>query len=74
MSSSNQRMGGNRTAPENPGETEVSWESGAESGALGAREAPIDADSATVVDAWPTLPEAVKAGVLAMVRAADAGK
>jgi hypothetical protein len=29
-----------------------------------------DADLAAVVDAWPGLPEAIKAGILAMVKAA----
>ena len=29
------------------------------------------AELAAVVDAWPKLPEAIKAGILAMVRAAD---
>ena len=32
-----------------------------------ARETTADADLAAVIDAWPTLPGAVKAGVLAMV-------
>ena len=45
-------------------------EGGAESGAVGAAEARIDADLALVIDAWPTLPEAIKAGILAMVQAA----
>ena len=30
-------------------------------------------DLATVAKAWPDLPEPVKAGILAMVKAADAG-
>jgi hypothetical protein len=29
-----------------------------------------DADLATVVDAWPELPPTIKAGILAMVKAA----
>jgi hypothetical protein len=29
-----------------------------------------DTDLAAVVDAWPALPEAIKAGILAMVKAA----
>ena len=45
-------------------------ESGAECGALGAQGAQGDAGLAAVVDAWPTLPEAIKAGILAIVRAA----
>ncbi len=62
-------MHGNRTAAPNSGDTGVGAESGAESGALGAREAPIDPGLAAVVEAWPALPEAIKAGILAMVRA-----
>ena len=30
-----------------------------------------EADLAAVIDAWPKLPEAVRAGIVAMVRAAD---
>jgi hypothetical protein len=29
-----------------------------------------DADLAQMIDAWPTLPDAIKTGILAMVRAA----
>ena len=32
-----------------------------------------DPDLAVVVEAWPTLPEAVRAGILAMVKAAARG-
>jgi hypothetical protein len=45
-------------------------QSGAECGALGAQNAPLDPDLAAVVDAWPALPAAIKAGILAMVQAA----
>jgi hypothetical protein len=31
-----------------------------------------DPDLATVIDAWPTLPEAIRAGIMAMVRASSA--
>lgn len=34
---------------------------------------PADADLARIIDAWPTLPEAVKAGILAMVAATGKG-
>jgi hypothetical protein len=34
--------------------------------------APAAADS-TLIDAWPTLPEAIKAGILAMIKAAAGG-
>jgi hypothetical protein len=43
---------------------------GAESGALGAREALIDPSLVTVVEAWPKLPEVIKVEILAMIRAA----
>lgn len=61
---------GNRTHAENAGETREAGQSGAECGALGAQNAPLDPDLAAVVDAWPKLPEAIKAGILAMVKAA----
>ena len=32
---------------------------------------PLDTDLAVIVDAWPSLPDAVKAGILAMVRACN---
>ncbi|RIK78821.1 MAG: hypothetical protein DCC68_14290 [Planctomycetota bacterium] len=62
---------GNRTTAKNAGETGVPIESGAESGALGARTAQFDPDLAAVVDAWPTLPAAIRAGILAMIGTAD---
>jgi hypothetical protein len=30
----------------------------------------VDPDFAVVMDAWPNLPQAIKAGIVAMVRAA----
>ena len=51
-----------------PGETTVSEQGGAGSGARAALTAVADPDLAAVVDAWPTLPEVVKAGVMAMVK------
>jgi hypothetical protein len=35
---------------------------------------PADPDLAAVVRAWPDLPPAIRAGMVAIVRAADAGK
>lgn len=43
---------------------------GAKSGALTPANPNIDTSLAMVIDAWPTLPEALRAGILAMVRAA----
>lgn len=68
-------MDGNRTLPDNSlaimdlGNSE--FPSGAKSGALGAPEAPIDPDLAMIIEAWPTLPESIKAGIVAMIRAAE---
>lgn len=59
---------------DSPGNTHVPQPGGAESGALGAREAPSDPELAAVVDAWPTLAEPIRAGILAMVRAAGGAK
>ncbi len=44
---------------------------GAESGAVDPEKALIDADLAAVINAWPCLPDAAKAGIVAMVRAYD---
>jgi hypothetical protein len=60
----------NRTPHENTGKTGVSDQSGAECGALDAPKAPFDPELAAVVDAWPALPAAIKAGILAMIRGA----
>jgi hypothetical protein len=64
---------GNRTPAQIPGETADSGESGANSGAVGAQEAPLDPDLTLVVSSWPTLPEAIKAGILAMIRTTSLG-
>jgi hypothetical protein len=44
---------------------------GAESGAFGAQGAPIDLGLVTVIQAWPSLPEAIRAGILTMVQASS---
>jgi len=45
-------------------------ESSAESGALDAENGLKDPDLGAIIDAWPGLPDAIKAGILAMVRTA----
>jgi len=52
------------------GNSTVALQSGAQSGALVAQNRPCDADLAEVAQAWPSLPAALRAGILAMVRAA----
>ena len=58
-----------RTPAENAGENAVSDQSSAESDAVGAQMAPIHPELGKVIKAWPTLPEAVRAGIVAMVEA-----
>jgi hypothetical protein len=43
---------------------------GAKSGAQASEKHVIDPALAALIDAWPMLPEAIRAGILAMVRAA----
>jgi len=46
-------------------------EVGALGGALETKTAQHEPDLQTIIDAWPTLPDAIKAGILAMVKAAS---
>jgi len=57
--------------PQNTEKTQLEAQGGAESGAVGAREAPLDPDLQLIVDRWEDLPQPIKAGILAMVRAAE---
>jgi len=56
--------------PEIPGKKAHSENCAAPGAAVGSENTPIDPDLAAVVDAWPKLPEAIRAGILAMIRAA----
>jgi len=49
-------------------------EGGAESGAVSPISGRVDARLRRVIDAWPDLPEAVKAGILAMVKASGSDR
>jgi hypothetical protein len=51
-----------------PGNTQGSAESGAESGALCIRGLSFGPDLASVINAWPSLPDAIRADILAIVR------
>ena len=62
-----------RTPRENPEKTTVSEQGGAESGAHAAPMIVSDPDLAAVVTTWPELPEAVRAGIVAMVRTVSDG-
>ena len=48
-----------------------SGESAALGAAVSAENAPIDPELRSIIERWPDLPDAVKAGILAMVRAAS---
>jgi len=47
---------------------------GTQSAALDAREAPLGSDLKAVVSAWSNLPEAIRAGILAMIGATKLGQ
>lgn len=53
------------------GNPHVPQSGGAESGALAAKIDPQDPDLADLLAAWPKLPEALRTGILAMVRASS---
>jgi hypothetical protein len=57
-----------RTSVKKPENMDHLDQGGAESGALGARDVNLAPDLAEVVELWPTLPEAIRASILAMVR------
>ena len=56
---------------QNPGNTPLSELGGAESGAQAAPHPPNGSELHALINAWPTLPPAIRAGILAMVKAAE---
>lgn len=56
--------------PNSLGKHGVSRQGGAECGAHDAREVATDSELGELIEAWPSLPEAIKAGILAIIRAA----
>ena len=60
-----------RATPVNVEENIHSRDCAAPGAAVGAENGPIDPDLARVIEAWPKLPAAIRAGVLAMIDAAD---
>jgi len=56
---------------ETPRRVQVSETAGAKSGAVDRENAPIDPELAQVIEAWPTLPPAIREAILAMLRAAE---
>ncbi|WP_252853656.1 hypothetical protein [Aeoliella straminimaris] len=60
--------------PGNEGNSPFSDARGAECGAVDADSAPIAPDLSLVVERWSELPEAVRAGIVAMVRTSTGEK
>jgi len=60
-----------RVNPQNTRENGVPGLPGSKSAAVAAD---ISQDLQALIDAWPALPDAIKAGILAMVRAAGGGQ
>ena len=60
--------------PNSPVKSGFSESGGAKSGALGAQGGVIDPELRAIIDAWPVLPDAIKVGILAMVRTASGAK
>jgi hypothetical protein len=52
----------------------IPTERGTKSGTVGAESELADPDLIELVNAWPTLPEATRASILAMVRTAKGGQ
>jgi site-specific recombinase XerD len=61
------------TCPDSPGKTLVPEGMGADAGAIEMKSAHDDADLGVIIDAWPTLPEAIRSSILAMVTAGRCG-
>ena len=57
--------------PENPEKQTHFQPSAARGAAVDARNPPIDFDLTEVIERWPALPDAVRTGILAMVRATE---
>ena len=59
-----------RPTPQNTRKNDDSEAQGSAAGSAPSENQPIPADLQAVIDAWPALPEAIQAGILAMIRAA----
>jgi len=62
---------GNAHPVKSSGNRRASDSQRAKSSATEPETVPIAPDLATVVEAWPKLPQAIRAGILAMIRAAE---
>ncbi len=55
-----------------PGNKRIGAKGGATGGAVDPHSCSIDPNLQLIIDAWPALPEAVKAGILAMIKRSKA--
>src|SRR5262245_19931287 len=62
--------GGIRTLPKSPAKTALSAQGGAESGARTPANPNLDPGLASLIDAWPNLPEPIRAAIRALVGSA----
>jgi len=60
-----------RETPVNPEENAHSGDGAAPDAAVGAENSRIDPDLQSIIERWTKLPDAIKAGMLAMVQASD---
>jgi hypothetical protein len=74
MMGSDSGEGGIRTRSEIPMNTALSAKGGAESGALDAPSPALDPPLASLIDAWPKLPEAIRTAMLALAEMGRRGK
>jgi hypothetical protein len=63
------RGGGIQTPSQNSRKTVGFGQGGAKSDALAPESTSINPALATIIDAWPVLPDVIRAGILVMVRA-----
>ena len=59
-----------RVALENPEKNAHSQASAAQGAAVDSQNEPIDTDLLVIIERWPDLPDALKAGIVAMIQTA----
>ena len=67
-------MRGLEQTSQSSGKSQIDSTGGAESGAFQAANGSHDPDLQLINDHWPQLPDAIRAGIIAMVQAADPSK
>jgi len=70
VSGSVQVPGGLELPPQNTEKSAISENGGAESGAFSVESSSLEPNLQQIIDAWPTLPEAFRGAIMAMIAAA----